>query len=412
MDIFNKSVMEVNYMSFTVDEFPDTPFEPGRPVSPVNFKGRRDDCKKIIRYIPGIIKHGIPEHFFITGKRGMGKTSFINYVSRIAEDSFNMVPVQLNNGGGTTVDELILKLIESLSKEFDKGYWGKNIVDGFLKRIIDVKIAGTGFSLKENEPLINDIKTNFAEFLVEICEKLSDDQGIFIVMDDINGLSDNVEFTNWYKSLFETIAFNEYHMPVLFALISYPKEFDNLCLINESFSRIFRLIEIDKLEDDEIVEFFKYSFENSGFSFENDKSLKAMVYYSWGMPLVMQQIGDSVFWNSQEKSIIDENLAIEGIANAAIELGNKQIRAKLNKIRSDQYIGMLVKLGKLGAMQFKKSEIIDFLDDNEKKVLNGFLLRTKDLGIIESIGRENSGEYSFVNRLYFAFFLIKSIDKI
>ena len=83
-------------MIFTVDEFPDTPFEPGRPVSPVNFKGRRDDCKKIIRYIPGIIKYGAPEHFFITGKRGMGKTSFINYVSRIAEDSFNMVTIQLN----------------------------------------------------------------------------------------------------------------------------------------------------------------------------------------------------------------------------------------------------------------------------------------------------------------------------
>ena len=43
-------------MQFTLNDFPDTPFEPGRPVSPSNFKGRRNDCIKIIRYIPGVIK--------------------------------------------------------------------------------------------------------------------------------------------------------------------------------------------------------------------------------------------------------------------------------------------------------------------------------------------------------------------
>ena len=55
-------------MRLTLDDFPDTPFEPGRPVSPSNFMGRRTDCIKIIRYIPGVIRNGISEHFFITGK--------------------------------------------------------------------------------------------------------------------------------------------------------------------------------------------------------------------------------------------------------------------------------------------------------------------------------------------------------
>ena len=242
-------------MNLTINDFPDTPFEPGRPVSPSNFKGRRNDCIKIIRYIPGVIKSGIPEHFFITGKRGMGKTSFIQYVSRIAEDNFQMIPIHFNNSDGTTIEELILKLIEKLSIEFDKGYWGKKFVDGYLKRIQEIKIAGFGFSLENQDKLIQDIKGNFSKLLIEICENF-ENKGIFFIIDDINGLSDNIEFTNWYKSLFESIQFNEYHVPVVFALISYPKEFDNLCLINESFSRIFKLIEIDKLENDEIEDFF------------------------------------------------------------------------------------------------------------------------------------------------------------
>ena len=130
------------------------------------------------------------------------------------------------------------------------------------------------------------------EFLVEIGE-LSDNQAIFIIIDDINGLLENAEFSKWYEKLFETIAIKKYHIPFLFALISYPDEFDN-----ESFSRLFHLIEIDKLEDDEIEEFFRCSFENEGFAFKNNKSIESMVYYSRGMTLVMQQIADSVFWNA------------------------------------------------------------------------------------------------------------------
>ena len=363
-------------MQFTLNDFPDTPFEPGRPVSPSNFKGRRNECIKIIRYIPGVIKNGTPEHSFITGKRGMGKTSFIQYVSRIAEDNFQMIPIHFNNNDGSSVEELILKLIDNLSDEFDKGFWGKNFV-GFLKRINDIKIAGNGFSLDKQESLIYDIKSNFSQLLIEICENF-ENKGIFFIIDDINGLSDNIEFTNWHKSLFESIQFNEYHIPAVFALISYPKEFENLCLINESFSRIFKLIEIDKLEDEEIEEFFKYTFENMGYAFKEDKSLETMIYYCWGMPLIMQQIGESVLWNIQEEALITEKIAIKGVLDVSIELGNKQIKAKLNKIRSEHYEDILIKLGKNGLMEFKKSEVNNILNDSEKKYLTDFCKKLKN----------------------------------
>ena len=235
----------VDIMEFTVEDFYDSPFEPGKPVSPHKFKGRIKDCKKIIRNIPKVIHTGIPQHFFITGKRGMGKTSFAKYVSRVAEDNFNMIPIHLNNGGGTTVDELIQKLLEALFDEFDKNYIGKNLVNLFIDNISEVKFAGTGFSLKNEKKLIQDVKDNFAKFLIKTCENLPEGYGIFILIDDINGLSDNIEFTNWYKGFFETIYFNEEYVPAVFTLISYPKEFDNLCEINESFSRMFQLIEID-----------------------------------------------------------------------------------------------------------------------------------------------------------------------
>ena len=50
-----------------------------------------------------------------------------------------------------------------------RNIWGKNFV-GFLKRINEIKIAGNGFSLEKQETLIHDIKINFSQLLIEICE--------------------------------------------------------------------------------------------------------------------------------------------------------------------------------------------------------------------------------------------------
>lgn len=130
-----------------------------------------------------------------------------------------------------------------------------------------------------------------------------------------------------------------------------------------------------------------------------------------GMPLIMQQIGDSIFWNAQDNLKINESIVFSGITDATDELAKKQLKSKLNKIRSDTYIDIFLKLGENRLMDFKKSDVKNILTNGEKRAFNDFLKRAKDLGIIESIGRENSGEYGFVNRLYFTYFMMLSEQK-
>ena len=386
-------------------EFPDSPFEPGHPVSPDKFKGRKKDIIKIIRYLPKVVNKGIPQHFFITGKRGMGKTSFVKYIGNFAEDNYQMVHIYVNNEGSNTLDELIQNLVEKMFKEFNKETWGKKIINSFVDNIDEINIKGVGISLKNKPELVGNIKNNFADFLINTCKELKDKKGIFIVIDDINGLSDTPDFANWYKGLFETLYFDEEVIPVSFSLVSYQDKFEKLCNQNPSFARIFNLIEIDHLDDEDIKEFYLDTFCRYNIKFSEDKYLNEMVYYSWGMPLIMQQIGDAVFWNSLDGEI-DENNAYSGIINAALELGNKQIRNKLNKIKNPNSLGILYKLGKNEKMEFKNSEVKVFLSDSEINAFDDFLNEMHDLDIIESVGKEDNGEYAFVNRLYFVYFLV------
>ena len=152
----------------------------------------------------------------------------------------------------------------------------------------EISIKCVGISLKDKPDLVGNIKNNFQDFLINICKELKDKKGIFIVIDDINGLSDTPDFANWYKGLFETLYFDEEFIPVSFTLVSYRDKFEQLCDQNLSFSRIFNLIEIDHLDDEDIKEFYLDTFNEFGIKFTNDEFLNEMIYYAWGMPLIMQ----------------------------------------------------------------------------------------------------------------------------
>ena len=386
-------------------EFHESPFDPGHPVSPEKFKGRQEDVTKILRYIPKIINQGRAEHFFITGKRGMGKTSFVDYISKIVEENFQMIPIYVNNDGKHELDDLIQLLLEETFSQLHKETWGKKIIETFVENVTEIKVPGVGISLKNKPELIKNVKKDFSKFIINISKSLKDKKGLFIIIDDINGLSDTPDFANWYKSLSDTIDFSHEKVPIAFTLVSYPDNFDKLSQQNQSFARIFHLIEIDHLENNDIEEFFQETFEEINIEIIDETALTQMVYYSWGMPLIMQQIGDGIFWNIQNNEIT-EKTALNGILDAAIELGNKQIRQKLNRIKSKYYESILLKLGENKTITFKKSEIKKILNKNEQRVFDDFLIRMKELNIIIPTNNKGIGEYTFENRLYFVYFLI------
>ena len=391
----------------SIEEIPNNPFLPGYPIYPSNFVGRNQDVETMLRYLPRVIQQGIPEHFFITGKRGMGKTSFVQYVANMAEKEYGMIPIYINNEGSNTINDLIANLLEVLFKEFDKTTWGQKIIDDFCSRFGGVNFGGFGISFNEKTEIVRNVNENFREFLIEICDELDDNEkGIFIIIDDVNGLSETPDFANWYKGLFETLGFYGDYIPIVFCLVTYPAKFDQLCKQNPSFSRMFNLISIDKLEDNDIKEFFSKNFQNLNIKFEKEQYLNDMVYYSWGMPLVMQQIGDSIFWNL-ESDLIDEKVVYEGIKNAAINIKNKQLKYTLEKIKSPHYRNILLKLAKNSLIKFNKSQLKELLNENEKTVLNDFIDKMLILNVIESVGDSND-EYEFSNILFFTYFLITS----
>ncbi|MCL2115960.1 MAG: hypothetical protein FWH29_07045 [Methanobrevibacter sp.] len=231
--------------------------------------------------------------------------------------------------------------------------------------------------------------------------------GIFIIIDDINGLSKTPEFANWYKSFADTMA-TEFRgkSPIGVMLVGYPEKLNSLFNHNPSFNRIFRHYEVEPLDKKEVSDFFTDTFHSVKMKINKD-ALETMVVFSSGQPTLMQEIGDSVFWEDQD-NLIDETDVHKGVMEAGLRIGKKFFAPIMDKsIISPKYKSILEKMGKNPAMNFRKKDFQDaYLNEEEIKVFPDFLKKARELNILETDGM---GNYNFLNVMYPLYLLSLSL---
>ena len=71
-----------------------SPFEPEKPVSPETLEGRDEIIKDYVKYVPLAI-NGDPQHFYLYGNRGVGKSSLSSYLIEYAKLRYNMVGIHI-----------------------------------------------------------------------------------------------------------------------------------------------------------------------------------------------------------------------------------------------------------------------------------------------------------------------------
>ena len=392
-------------MNFELSIDRESPFQPGKPVSPYYFKGRHSSIQKILRYYNNACK-GDVQHFFLTGKKGIGKTSLAEFVKQYLEDNKNTLGIYVSNKGQNSLESLVTSIFEAFLNNVEKNFFERGF-ESLFGKIDSVEFVGAKIRFKPDEETSRDLVASFHYILNELVGEFDDKDCIFLIIDDINGLSQQEEFVNWYKRFADTIEVdNTFDLPLYILFAGYPEKFDNLVLQDLSFGRIFHHEEITNLEDRDVRQFFVNAFDSVGMNCEND-ALDLLILFSQGSPLMMQHIGDAVFWQADGEVITKETAAI-GILNAANELGSKQIRPDLKRIGSKHYLNILLKLGKHQIYSFQKKELENYLSENEINVLSDFLTKMLSIGILNSIGVQNSGEYEFSNILYFTYFMIKA----
>ena len=390
----------------------ETPFQPANPVRPENFKGRKEVIHKIIRYTPNALKKEA-QHFFLTGNKGMGKTSISDFVINYVQEEFNLACSYTSNKGNDSIEHLSTNILIQLLNNMPKESRLKRVKNWFGEHVSEVEFIGTKLRFTIDEDKQEKIKDDFVIYLNQAYEDLKKHyNGMFIVIDDINGLSKSREFVDWYKRLADTIIVDKhYQVPVYFLLIGYPEKFDNLVELESSFGRIFQYSHIGELTNEEVNDFYKDTFKSIDITID-EEALNLMTKYSSGVPLTMQQIGDSVFWNLT-KNNISINDAKEGIKQAAFELKNRQIRRILNHIKSPEYENILLKLGKNKITSFTQEDIKALFSEKEIEIMPEFLNKMVNINLLKIIDEwDGIKEYEFTEKTTYTYYNIISSDEL
>ncbi len=374
-----------------------SPFTPGSPVPVDLFVGRGTQIEELRRYVELAVA-GRQENIFLTGDRGIGKSSFAAFVSELVSKKLNALGVHVFLGGVDSLDDMVEHVFDQILKETHRQSWFEKIEGMFGQHVQQVGLFGVSVKFTPPPSALPSLVRNFPEAIGNIVAKISDERaGLFLILDDINGLAESAEFANWYKSFVDQVATQFGPYPVAVMLIGLPEKRDSLAAAQPSLMRIFRVAHIDRLSDEEVSEFIEQAFNGAGIVVE-PQALHFMVMFASGLPILMHEIGDAVFWEDED-GIIDDKDTWAGLFAAAQNVGNKYLDPTVYRaLRSPRYLSILGKIA--GPYGIKRSEVMAKLDIDERGVFDNLLRKLRELNVIEPDPDGPRGAYRFVNQIY------------
>ena len=384
---------------------PETsPFRPGQPVPVEYFVGRVPEIERL----HGMVRTSARGRLtvgFVTGERGIGKSSLVEFVRHLSEQNPGVAACHSYLGGVSSLELMLGRTYEQLLKESLNKPWYEKTAAFFGDRVRKVGLFGVTLELQLSKDDLTSIASNFSASILGLADQLDGRKGILLVLDDINGLASLPEFANWLKSLVDELAIARRDVPLCIVVAGLEERRRELIANQPSLARVFELIDIAPWSEDETISFFLRSFESEQIELE-EADARFMATFSGGLPVLAQQIGEAV-WREATAPTVSRTAATAGIFSAAEIIGRKLIEPQVfAAIRSERYRSMLRTLAdRFPAMEFDRSELRGRLADAEKGVLDNFLRRMRKLGVIE-VDADSRGHYRFVNRLHALYFRI------
>lgn len=388
-----------------------SPFYPGQPVPTEFFIGRMNEVQRIARTI-GQVELGKPQAIFLTGEYGIGKSSLAGYMRYYAEKTHNIFGIHILLGGAETLEDVATKTVETVIRTRSYELSISEKIRNFLSKYIG-KQDLLGFSinfenLKADGP---NISHGYLPFLRELLNRLKDDGvgGLMLILDEINGISKNPQFSHFIKTLVDENALSPDPLPLMLLLCGVEERRREMIQHHQPIERMFDVVEISPMNKNEMEDFFNKTFNSVNMKVETE-AMSVLCNYSAGFPKIMHLIGDAVFWIDKD-NIVSKDDAITGVLIAAEEVGKKFVDQQVYKaLRSKDYHSILAKLGKEKIdLSFQKGSIEEGLSDVEKRKFNNFLQRMKKLKVLKS--GDERGEYIFNSRLVRLYIRLTSLEK-
>ncbi len=391
-----------------------SPFTPNQPVNADFFTGRIDQIEELLSTIRKAARGNL-QVGWISGERGIGKSSLAAFVGLLAERKEQAISAHVHLGGVQTLEEMVRETHLSLLKDNQSKSWGKSLLGMFKDKIKQIGLFGVELKLEMSNEELAATANSFAISLGHIVNEAGSDRKVlFLILDDINGLADTPRFAHWLKSMVDSTATSGTRAPVCLIFVGLEERLDTMMKNNPSVGRVFRpVIHMKPWSQPEGEEFFQNAFNKRDVSIAK-KNIKFLAEHSGGLPTVAHEIGDAV-WREAENKTIGGNGCLIGIFDAAESIGNRFIEKEvIQALQSKQYRSILNKIANslVGGIVFSRKELrsLKTLTPTERKALDNFLRRMIKLGGIVPVKNGEPGMYHFPTHMHGIYFFLRSSD--
>ncbi len=386
---------------------PETsPFRPGQPAPIESFVGRVDEIKRL----HAMVKASAQGRFkigFVSGERGIGKSSLASFVRHLSEHESTIAGCHVFLGGVQDLKEMLRRTFDRLLKEsMDKPWHGK-IKEFFGNHVRKAGLLGITLELDLQDRDLSTLAHDFVPTVRRLLDSLKGHKSaLLLILDDINGLAGSEVFANWLKSTVDEISTSQRKAPLCVLVVGLEERRQELVAKQPSLARVFELIDIAPWSDDEVVEFYRNSFDSVNATIAA-ADIRQLTRFTGGLPVLAHEIGDAV-WRTARDLKINSREVSRGISTAAEMIGRKLLEPRIfSAIRSERYRSILRKMADEPRMRFRRSELVERLTGEERRVMDNFLQRMKRLGALET-DPEAQGGYRFPNLLHALYFWMES----
>jgi hypothetical protein len=393
-----------------------SPFYPGQPVPVEFFVGRHQEIDRILTRGAGQVAQGKPVAVFTQGEYGIGKSSIAGFAQWVAEKQYNLHGIYAPLSGCKDLNDLAAIVLRATVRSGALHPKRSEQIRNWLANYVgDQALFGFSLNLDALKKDAPNLSTPFQmlEFLHEVRDRLIDTgvKGVFLIFDEINGMTSDVQFANFIKGLVDSNAMSQEPLPLLLMLCGVEERRREMIERHQPVDRIFDVVEIGALSQLEVTEFFDRAFQSVQMTVE-DEAMHILTHYSAGFPKIMHLLGDVAFWRDKD-GIIDEKDALDAVLLAAEDVGRKYVDQQVYKaLGSKDYHSILEKIGRISpsTMSFRRADILSGLTDTEKGKFDNFVQRMKKLKVIR--GGDIQGEYVFNVRMVYLYIWLRSRPKV
>lgn len=336
------------------------PFQPNSAVSPGMFVGRLPQLVALEQALLQT-RAGLPKSFMLTGERGIGKTSLLEYFKFVAQgrislgdEKVNFLVIDLDIDTNTTDVGLIRRVELGLKRSLDKTERARSFFSqswAFLQRVeaFGVKVR---VSDEETDPetLHDEFAHSLATTTTRICQSDAAMEfgakydGVILLIDEADNAPKHLRLGALLKLLTERLNRHGCHH-VMIGLAGMPSLRDVLRESHPSSLRIFDELPLNPLLPDEVSAVIDNALNQANKQNTEQTSIDGpartrLITLSEGYPHFIQQFGYSAF-SADVDGIIDLDDVFRGALGpmgAMEKIGDRYYRDDFyNKIQKDSY---------------------------------------------------------------------------